>query len=157
MTVDHISATILTVDRADVDVLYLEVGDEQPQIQQGWQRIEEILGDLHGRHFMASVDLPAHRYRVCVQQRDGDDPSALGLDEGVVAGGRYLRARLQGEPPNVYEFIAPTCDLLAGRVDWDTSRPLIEHYRRRDEIDVCIPVGPQVTINREVVDVTKPD
>ena len=50
-------------------------------------------------------------------------------------GGLYTRERLRGEPPEVYDRIAG-----AAEGPRDPSRPIIEHYRRRDEIDVLLPV-----------------
>ena len=72
--------------------------------------------------------------------RDGDDPEALGLESGSLPGGRYLRARLRGEPPDVYERIAPTFAALESAARQDTTRPSLELYRRRDEIDLLLPV-----------------
>jgi hypothetical protein len=48
---------------------------------------------------------------------------------------------LRGEPPQVYERIAPTFEALAKTTRSDESRPSIEHYRRRDEIDLLLPVA----------------
>jgi hypothetical protein len=37
--------------------------------------------------------------------------------------------------------IAPTFDELVRRAEPDPSRPSIEHYRRRDEIDLLLPIA----------------
>jgi hypothetical protein len=58
--------------------------------------------------------------------RDGDDPQALGLEVGVLPGGDYLRGRLVGEPPAVYERIGPGMAELERLADRDPSRPLVE-------------------------------
>jgi hypothetical protein len=61
-----------------------------------------------GRKFFGTFDSSTREYRVCVQVNEGDDPAAaLGLESGTLPGGRYLRARLRGEPPGVYERIGP--------------------------------------------------
>lgn len=75
-----------------------------------------------------------------VQFREGDESAALGLEVGTLPGGRYACVRLQGEPPGVYALIAPTFEKLAERADRDPSRPGIEFYRRRDLIDLLLPV-----------------
>jgi DNA gyrase inhibitor GyrI len=80
-------------------------------------------------------------YRACVEAREGDDPTALGLESGRLPGGRYLRTRLRGEPPQVYERIAPTFGALVKTTRPDETRPSIEFYRRRDEIDLLLPVA----------------
>jgi hypothetical protein len=51
----------------------------------------------------------------------------------------YLRVRLRGEPPGIYEQIAPRMAELEASTDRDEDRPLIEFYRRRDEIDLLVP------------------
>ena len=63
-----------------------------------------------------------------------------GWKRATLPGGRYVQLRLQGEPPAVYELIAPTFERLAHRADRDPSRPDIEFYRRRDVIDLLLPV-----------------
>ena len=49
--------------------------------------------------------------------------------------------RLHGEPPGVYEKIGPTAERLAQRPDADHTRPTLEYYRRRDLIDVLVPIS----------------
>jgi hypothetical protein len=51
----------------------------------------------------------------------------------------YLRVRLRGEPPEIYEQIGPRMAELEASTDRDENRPLIEFYRRRDEIDLLVP------------------
>ena len=53
------------------------------------------------------------------------------------ADGTYRRERLRGEPPEIYDRIPGVVEALGAG---DSSRPVIEHYRRRDEIDVLLPV-----------------
>jgi hypothetical protein len=129
---------ISEVRREPVDVMFLEVADTQTGITEGWQRLEELLGDLRGRHFYGTVQ--AHLYRVCVQLREEDHPARLGLSSGRIPGGRYLRLRLRGDPPALYRDIAPAVGRLEAASPRDGTRPVIEHYRRRDEIDVLMPV-----------------
>jgi hypothetical protein len=124
------------VERVPVDVLLLRVPDEVPAIRAGWARLEEIVG-LRGRHFFGVFDGTAGEYRVCVELREGDDPDALGLERGTIDGGRYLR----GEPPAVYERIGPSVQALEALAGVDESRPVVERYRRHDEIDVLVPIA----------------
>jgi DNA gyrase inhibitor GyrI len=95
---------------------------------------------LRGRKFYGAFDETSREYRVCVELRESDKPGALGLEVGTFPGGRYARVRLQGEPPAVYELIAPTFETLAKRADHDHRRPGIEFYRRRDVIDLLLPI-----------------
>jgi hypothetical protein len=80
---------ISEVRREPVDVMFLEVADTQAGITEGWQRLDELLGDLRGRHFFGTVQ--TQLYRVCVQQRDEDHPARLGLASGRIPSGQYLR------------------------------------------------------------------
>lgn len=74
-----------------------------------------------------------------MEVREGDE-LVPGLDSGTLPGGRYLRARLRGDPPAVYERIGPTFDELTREAKPDRSRPSLEHYRRVDEIDLLLPI-----------------
>jgi DNA gyrase inhibitor GyrI len=107
-------------------------------IRHAWDTLEASV-DLHGRHFYGAYDPAADDYRACVEVREGYE-LAPGLESGTLPGGRYLRARLQGEPPEVYARIGPTFGAMAQHATPDGSRPSLEHYRRRDEIDLLLPI-----------------
>ena len=129
------------VERDGVNVLLLRVADEVPAIQRGWAELEAKVG-LRGRKFFGVFDGAAEEYRACVVVQDGDDAVALGLERGAIPGGRYLRERLRGMPPELYTRIGPTVKALEATAgaDIDESRPVLEHYRRHGEIDVLVPV-----------------
>lgn len=124
------------VVRNEVLVMFLRSKD----IQRGWARLEELVG-TRGRKFYGALDVPTGEYRACVEMRQGDDAAALGLESGVLPGGRYLRARLHGEPPAVYERIGPAFTELERSAAPDPTRPEIEFYRKRDEIDLLLPIS----------------
>ena len=70
------------------------------------------------------------------------DPEQLGLNLGSLPGGRFLRGHLHGEPPEIYRSIGPGFDELettAGGVD--RSRPLVDFYKRNNEIELWLPVA----------------
>ena len=136
--VDAERATL--VERDDVAVMFKRVADEQTAISRGWAEVEQAVGSLRGRKFYGVFDGARREYWVCVQLREGDEPAGLGLETGMLPGGRDAQARLQGEPPAVYQRIAPTFERLAQRPDRDPSRPGIEFYRRRNVIDLLLPV-----------------
>ena len=130
----------MPVERAETQVMFLRTPDEPVQIRRGWERLEALVG-LRGRKFFGAFDAATGEYRVCVQVREDDNPAALGLEAGTLPGGRYLRARLRGEPPEVYEQIGPTFAALVKAARPDETRPSIEFYRHRDEIDLLLPVA----------------
>jgi hypothetical protein len=129
------------ISRADLTVMARSTVDDVPHIQALWPAFEVLVG-LRGRRMYASVDTAAGTYTTCTPVRDGDDPQALGLDVGVLPGGDYLRGRLVGEPPAVYQQIGPGMAELERLVGRDPSRPLVEFYRRRDQVELWVPVLP---------------
>lgn len=136
--ISDLAATL--IERAETPVMFLRMADEVTQIRGGWERLEAQVG-LRGRKFFGAFDSSTREYRVCVQMREDDDPAALGLESDTLPGGRYLRARLRGEPPEVYEQIGPTFAALMKAARPDETRPSIEFYRHRDEIDLLLPVS----------------
>ncbi|HMI21508.1 MAG TPA: GyrI-like domain-containing protein [Gaiellaceae bacterium] len=126
------------VERSDVPVMCVRVSDDLADIRAAWERLESIV-PLQRRKFFGALEEGA-AYLACAERKEGDDPDALGLESLVLPGGRYLRERLRGEPPDVYDEIAPTFQMLVEHAEQDETRPSIEFYRRRDEIDLLLPV-----------------
>jgi DNA gyrase inhibitor GyrI len=117
------SSAATPVERPEIEVLFLRTEDDPAAIGRGFERLETTV-DLRGRKFFGAFFPATCEYWACVQSREGDDPAALGLESGRLPGGRYLRTRLRGEPPQL-----------------DESRPSIEFYRRHDEIDLLRDAG----------------
>src|SRR4051794_25850047 len=131
---------ITAVERSEVRVLFKRATDQQADITRVWDELERAVGSLRSRRFFGVFDGRLGEYRACVEPRAHDEGAALGLEEGRLPGGRYVRARLRGQPPGVYAEIGPLCTTLQQRPDYDESRPSIEFYRRMDEVDVLVPV-----------------
>lgn len=127
------------VVRDPADVMFVRVADELVEIQRAWAAFESAVG-LRGRKFYGAFDPVTTTYSVCAVLHPGDDPAAFGAERGTLPGGRYACIRLHGEPPAVYEQIGPTAQRLAQRPDADRTRPTLEYYRRRDVIDVLVPI-----------------
>jgi hypothetical protein len=131
----------VTVAREDVGVMFMRAREDTPSsIPKAWAEFEAVVG-LSGRKFFGAFDAQTREYRVCAQLREDDDPERLGLEVGTLPGGSYLRVRLQGEPPAIYNEIAPTMRRLAQQAAVDASRPSIEFYRSRDVIDLLVPIA----------------
>lgn len=129
------------VERDEVRVMFLRAkADTVPAIQEAWAEFEKAVG-LRGRKFFGAFDKRTGEYRVCAQLREGDDPNALGFGVAMLAGGAYLCARLQGEPPALYAPIASTFEELAKLGSVDRARPSIEFYRSRTVVDLLLPIA----------------
>jgi predicted transcriptional regulator YdeE len=126
------------IERDEIAVQFVRGRDELADIRRLWAELEAAVA-LSGRRFYGAFDPAANDYRACVEVREGDE-LVPGLDSGTLPGGRYLRARLRGDPPAVYEWIAPTFDELTRQAKADVSRPSLEYYRRTDEIDLLLPI-----------------
>jgi Integron-associated effector binding protein len=126
------------IDRGEIAVQFVRVPDGLQEIGRAWKELEAVVA-LRGRHFYGAYDPVADDYRACVEVREADE-LVSGLESGTLPGGRYLRARLRGEPPGIYEQIKPTFDALIVQHAPDETRPSLEHYRRHDEIDLLLPI-----------------
>jgi hypothetical protein len=123
--------------REDTPVHYIAGPDEIAGIREAWRRLEEVVA-LRGRRFFGVV-WPDGVYWAAVEAKHGVDDGDLAA--GVIPGGAYTRSRLRGEPPAVYERIGPEMEALEASTRRDPDRPGLEHYRRRDEIDLLVPVA----------------
>ncbi|GAA4523592.1 hypothetical protein GCM10023192_01360 [Amycolatopsis samaneae] len=129
------------VHREDVTVLERTTADELPRIQELWPEFERLVG-LRGRRMYARIDVGAGTYTVCTPVKPGDKAESLGLRTGVLPGGWYLRGTLVGEPPGLYERIGPGMAELEAATPPDETRPLVEYYRRHDQVELWVPVKP---------------
>ncbi len=75
-------------------------------------------------------------------RKQNDNPDGLGLQLGTLAGGWYLRGRIVGEPPQIYERIAEGMAELQAAMPREDGRPHVEFYRRRDQIELWLPISP---------------
>ncbi len=124
--------------KADVTVMLERTRDELPAIQELWPRFERLVG-LRKRRMYAMIT--AQSYAACTPLKDGDNPAHFGLSTAVLPGGWYLQARIAGDPPGLYERIAPAMQTLEeAAAPADPTRPLVEYYRRHDVIELWVPV-----------------
>jgi hypothetical protein len=127
------------VEREEIAVMFIRTPDDVAAFGPAFERLEQLVG-LRGRKYYGAYYPREKEYRACVEVKQGDEPAALGLESGTLPGGRYLRTRLSGEPPELYTRIGPTFEALIVQTAPDESRPSIEFYRRFDEIDLLLPV-----------------
>jgi hypothetical protein len=121
-------------------VRYIQCDDGLAAIPTAWRQLEDIVGSLKGRRFVGAFDPVAGWYRACVKVADVAAAAELALPECVLPGGRYLRLRLRGDPPELYERLPGAFELLESSSERDPSRPSLEIYRRLDRVDALLPV-----------------
>ncbi len=115
--------------------------DDLSHIQEIWPRFERLVG-LRGRKMYATVDGHQNTYTVCTPVKLHDDPEALGLERSTLPGGTYVRGCLSGEPAWVYSRIGVAVQELESQVITDQARPVVEFYRRHDQVELWVPVLP---------------
>jgi len=125
------------IGRDDVPVLEHTVADELTAMREAWDWFENLVG-LKGRKMFARVDESAGTYTVCTPLLPAD---SFDLAVGVLPGGRYRRTVLEGEPPGLYGQIGPAVEELKALGPWDSSRPLVEFYRRHTAIELWVPIS----------------
>jgi hypothetical protein len=130
----------MPMERDEIAVMFIRTPDDVEAFGTAFERLEQLVG-LRGRKYYGAFYPREQEYRACVVTQAGDDAGALGLESGTLPGGRYLRARLRGQPPELYGRIGPTFDALSAQAAPDESRPSIEFYRRFDEVDLLLPVA----------------
>jgi hypothetical protein len=105
-----------------------------------WEELEGLLPSLRGRHFAGTFDANAGWYRACVRVGSDPSPAEAQLPIVEVPGGRFLRLRLRGEPPLLYERLPAAFEQLHAAGRHDATRPSIEHYRSHELVDALLPV-----------------
>lgn len=136
---DSVNADSIVVIQ-DFPVMYVAgkagapIGEQAPQ---AFKELEAELSSLKGRRFYGVV--VGDEYRACVAIDPHDDAATLPHPTWTIPGGRYVRRRIPNWEENV-QVIAPTCQALRRRSDFDPSRPIIEYYRSRRELFVMVPV-----------------
>jgi DNA gyrase inhibitor GyrI len=134
----------IVIEEAEFEVARVEADGGPSGAAAAFGLLEERMQTLRGRK-MYGVLYPGdpERYFACLRL-DAEDPDALGFDRAIVPGGHYGRRLVRDWSAKVHElpdiFGALHSDLVASGYLIDPSRPLIEFYRRSDELTVMMPV-----------------
>jgi hypothetical protein len=134
------SSDPVIVDREAWQVRYVEGLDDPTSARACWEQLEGLLPSLRGRAFAAAFDADAGWYRACVRVASDPGSAELRLPVTELPGGRFLRLRLIGDPPELYERLPGAFDLLRAAGSHDASRPSIEHYRSHHVVDALLPI-----------------
>ncbi len=136
----HQLGRIEAVERDDVPALSRDVPLDLPVIQSAWPEFENAFDSLHGRHMFGLIYNRERIYRLSTVRLDRDANNPLELVETTIPGGRYLRLRLIGDPPELYSKIGAAFDALFEHAEHDSGRPLFEYYRREGQVDCLVPI-----------------
>jgi predicted RNA-binding protein with PIN domain len=134
-------ADFTTVERDEIAVLF--VGEQGPPAKVAprvWERLQAVVPDYASRKCYGAFYPPSSEYRACIEIGDFAEDAKLGLESVVLPGGTFLRARLRGEPAEIYPQIGPTFDELSKAAEPDLERPSLEYYRRLGEVDLFLPI-----------------
>jgi len=131
--------TFPIIEREAMRVAYTaSIGD--PSTSDAFRRLEQMV-PLRGNRFFATFDSLTREYRACVALKPGQTGADYGLPEGVLAGGKYARAKLVGAFADIVTKIAPTFIEMRREHGRDPTRLPIEYYKRSSEIMLYLPVS----------------
>ena len=128
------------VSRDDQPALSRDVPLDIAEVKAAWGPFEESFDSLRGRKVSGLIYNREGIYRLTSARLDRDIAVPAGLEETTIPGGAYLRLRLIGDPPGIYDRIGDAFDELFEHADHDPSRPLIEYYHSEGRVDCLVPV-----------------
>lgn len=131
------------VERPEVEVWRVLADMKRGGPAAAMQKLETKLSSLRGRKFYGVFRvLPeGEEYFACVEKAAGDDPRAMGLDEGRIPGGLYIRRKVFDWSKVIAAGKLPSASRdMVHHYDVDESRPEVEYYRSATELHVLIPV-----------------
>jgi hypothetical protein len=135
------------VERDEIQVLRLRANWSVGGPADAFRRLEARLDGIRGRKFYGTFRMlpEGEEYFACVERRDGDDPVALGLEVGTIAGGLHLRRKLTDWPTVAAAGkIGEHFMALLSSCRPDRTRCAVEFYRSSTELHLLEPV-----LNRE--------
>lgn len=131
------------VERAEIEVMRVRADMRGKGPAEAFRILESKLPTLRGRKFYGAFRLlpEGEEYFACVQRNPSDDPAALGVETGTIAGGLYVRRKVfdwekviaEGRLGTIFQGM-----VRAYRVDRD--RADLEYYRSMSELHLLVPV-----------------
>ena len=118
-------------------VMYVSAQDTQDGPNQAFEELESHFSSLRGRKFYGTFQ--NGEYRACVEIIPEDNPSELGLDTGMIPGGKYVQEKLKNWTVKIPE-IEKTFDSLSKIHSPDPGRPSIEFYKSQKELILYLPI-----------------
>jgi hypothetical protein len=131
----------MEISLESISVMFVESPSGPQGSGEAFSKLEAGFHSLKGRKFYATFQYPDGPYRACVAIEKGDNPAALGLEVGVIPGGKYARGKLENwteRPWEIPDEFTRLSEAYRGRVD--LSRPSIEFYKSQKELILLLPI-----------------
>jgi len=129
------------VERAPLEVLRVRTDLRANGPAKAFALLESKLPTRRGRKFYGTFRITSEgeEYYACVVRAESDDPGAMGLETGTIPGGWYARRTLLDWESHLPEIHRIFLEMI--RVEnVDPSRPSVEFYRSRRELQLLLPV-----------------
>jgi hypothetical protein len=105
-----------------------------------FKKLEDAINwELKGRKFYGTMMGKNGEYRANLEAIDKNESQKLGFPTWTIPGGKYYKDKIEDWEKHVTE-IAPKCDEIIGKVQYDNTRPIIEFYRSQKELLLFIPI-----------------
>ncbi len=128
----------MEVELKDVSVMYI-ISPTGPQgASDAFKKLEDAINwQLKGRKFYGAMQ--NGEYRACLATVDEEEPKKLGFPTWTIPGGKYYKDKIADWEKHTSE-IAPKCEEIIKKVNFDETRPIIEFYRSQKELYLFIPI-----------------
>lgn len=130
------------IEIEQIEVMYQESLSGLDGAKQSFTDLEnKIDNKLSGRKFFGVVysNEDSMTYRACVEKQSDEDAEKLGLKDGVIPGGKYIRVKINDWIEKL-DQIGNHCMAISELYPVDDSRPTIEYYRSQKELHLMVPV-----------------
>ena len=122
---------------SEIPVMFVRAEGGPAGARQAFATLESRLPSPNGRRFYGT--LHQGEYRACVAIAPEDEPTAIGLEVGVIPGGCYAKARLYDWQEKVDQIHQVFMSLHDGHAV-DDSRSDVEFYRSARELICFLPI-----------------
>jgi muconolactone delta-isomerase len=124
----------------DTQVMYVISSEGPAGAADAFKKLEDAINwELKGRKFYGTMMGMTGEYRANMSVKDDDNFEKLGFKTSVIPGGKYYKEKINDWEKHVAE-IAPKCNEIIAKIDYDNSRPIIEFYRSQAELFIFIPI-----------------
>lgn len=130
----------MEVNLEEILVMYIVSPNGPPGAGDAFKKLEDAIDwQLKGRKFYGTMMGKDGEYRANMNVMEGDDTEKLGFNTWTIPGGKYYKEKIADWEKHVAE-IAPKCNDIISKTNYDTTRPIIEFYRSQAELFIFVPI-----------------